>query len=799
MSVRNLFGGGKAIVSSILNILGMALAFTSLYIMFVQVNFDLGYNKRIPDADRIFVMSVPDWYENGHYMTWLSRPVCEQVISSLSCVEDGGMAYCATNGNNLRFYASPDSDSSFDLFFTSLSSGALKVFGIQTVEGSLEKMVKPGDGIALSEKKARELSVGAGDFIYTKSQSGEISSLEIVAVFKEFPKNCDMYGMDAFDCVGDQSIDDWNEWSYPYFVKLRSASDKEKFEEDAFDIILKLSSEDTEKPMSDEERAEIEKRMKIKLFPLEDLYFDKTVSTPGRSGNRTSTYTLLAIAVLVIVIAFINFVNFFFALVPVRIRGFNTRKILGASRAQLTMRVIAESLLIITIALGLAALLTTAFAKSEFSSLISCSIAFSSNVGVTVCTVLASLALGVVCSLYPALYITSFSPALAMKGCMDSSVKGKAFRTGLVGFQFFVSICLIICVSFITMQRNYMMGHDMGFDRSHLLQARTSWKIAMEIRESVTDRLESEPGIKDVTWTNGKIVEPGRMGWGREFKGETIHFECYPVSYNFLDFMGIKLIEGRDFVKSDEQCEDGIFIFNKAARDKFGLTLEDKMNGHNGPTDIAGFCEDFNYRPLSKDVQPFALYVFGKNSWKALNTLYIRTEANTDIPRLMDRIKSTLHEMDPTVPKDEIDVQFFDEQLESQYAAEKKTSRIISLFTALAIAISLMGVFGMVMFEAEHRRKEIGVRRVNGATVGDILRMFNTKFVRIVTVCFVIAIPACYLIIDSYLKGFAYRMSIHWWVFALSFIVVLLVTVAVVTLRSLSAALSNPVESLRKE
>lgn len=798
MSIRRIIGGKSNGVSTALNVLGMAMAFAAMYIIMVQVTYDLGYNKKIKDSERIYVISTPDWYQDGHYMTWLSRPICENIISSISGVEAGGMSYCASNGATEQYYLSPESDTGISLFRTSFSAGALDVFGVQAVQGDLDKMVKPSDGIALSEKKAKEMSVGVGDVIYRKEMMGGLSAVTVAAVFKEFPKNSDMYGFDCFDCIGEQSIDNWSEWSYPYFVKLHSSSDKEDVERQAFEFMIKLSAQDTEAP-TEEEVAEVEKRLKIRLFPLEDLYFDKTVSSPGRSGNRTSTYTLLAIAVLVIAIAFINFVNFFFALVPVRMRGFNTRKILGASRARLASRVVGESLAMVVSGLAIAAILVTLFSGSELSSLISCSTAFPDNVGVTVAVCALMIVTGIGSSLYPAFYITSFSPAFALKGSLGSAGRGNVFRTGLVGFQFLVSMCLIICVSFITMQRNYMMHHDTGFDRSCLLQVNTSAKIAKNMSEAVSDRLKAEPGIKDVTWANGRIIEHGRMGWGRDFKGERVSFECYPVSYNFLDVMGIELVEGRNFTKADEQSETGVFIFNEAARDKFGLTLEDKMPGHNGDTEIAGFCRNFNYRPLSQEVAPFALYIFGKTSWKIRNTLYIRTEAKTDISALIDGVKNILHEMDPLVPKDEINVEFFDRQMESYYSSEKRTSRIISLFTILAIVISLMGVFGLVMFEAEYRRKEIGIRRVNGATVGDILWMFNVRFVRIVLICFVIAVPLAWWIVDSYLKGFAYRMPVHWWVFALALLAVLAVTVIVVTARSLSAATSDPVEAIRTE
>ena len=179
--------------------------------------------------------------------------------------------------------------------------------------------------------------------------------------------------------------------------------------------------------------------------------------------------------------------------------------------------------------------------------------------------------------------------------------------------------------------------------------------------------------------------------------------------------------------------------------------------------------------------------------------LFIRTEAGVDVTALMRRIQTALHDLDPTFAADDFDVQLFDQTLQSQYKKEQNLSKLVTLFTILAIVISLMGVFGLVMFETEHRRKDIGIRRVHGATVQQILAMFNSRFVKIVLVCFVIAVPVSIVIMRRYLEGFAYQVPLYIWVFALAIIAVLGITVLVVTLRSLRAATMNPVKSLRTE
>ena len=799
MLIRNLIGGKSSAISKLLNILGMAMAFAALYIIMVQVNHDFGYNRKIKDADRIYLITTPDWYTPGNWMPWLSRPLCEAAIDNISCVECGGT--CAlVNTQTDRYWLSEDRSGEFFLDRCEVSLGALQALGVEALEGSLDNLV-PWTDLAISDTKAKELGLHAGDVIYGLDGNGKVQENTIAAVFKHFPANTDLGSVDYFVNLGDMSLDKFSEWSYPYFVKLHSSEDKELFEQQAYDYMLKTflnMAGDHGEEVSDEDMEEAKSRLQVKLFPIDEMYFEKTLSSPGRSGSKTTTWTLLVIAILMIVIAFINFINFFFALVPVRLKAVNTRKILGASRTGLILGIVGESVVMIVIALAIAAGIVKLFCGSTFASLIPCSALISENIGVAALTTLGGMSLAVISSLYPALYITSFTPAFALKGSFGTASKGKAFRTGLIGFQFIVSTVLIICACFVTMQRQYMLHYEMGFDRSHLLQVYTSSQIA-NMRKTTTSELKSNPEIKDVTFANGDIVSNNRMGWGRQFKGEQISFMCYPVQWNFLDFMGIEIIEGRNFTESDEICENGVFIFNEAARDKFGLTIEDKMLGHQGETEIAGICMNFNYRALAEGVEPFALYVFGRNSWKMLTTLYIRTQPGADIPVLMDWIKTKLHELDPSVPKDEFEVSFFDSRLDSEYGKERRTSRIILLFTALAIVISLMGVFGLVMFEAEYRRKEIGIRRVNGATVTDILKMFNIKFIRIVLICFLISLPIGWLIADAYLKAFAYRMPMYWWVFVLALAAVLLVTVTVVTLRSLSAALSDPVESIKAE
>ena len=632
--------------------------------------------------------------------------------------------------------------------------------------------------------------------------------MEIVALFRDFQENSDLGHVNAITDMGDSSIDSRSEWSYTYAVKLHDASQKEAFEKSSDvvvkDYIRKLYGIDESSSAEDiAEMDEILNGFNVKLVSLQDIYYTKVLDgKPGGFGNRTTDITMLAVAILIILIALINFINFFFALVPARLRSVNTYKIFGVSRTSLIFNFIFESVGLVAIALALAAIIVILLLRTSIAGILSSSAVFGDNVPVLAMTVGAAVLTAVVGSIYPAFYITSFQPALVLKGSFSGSVSGRRLRTALIGFQFVISMSLIICAMFIKMQHTYMMNYDMGFNKSCLLSGYIPYDVCWygSQNEAFEDKLRSNPQIQDITWADGEIVNTSRMGWGRDYKGKTIYFQCYPVAYNFLKFMGIDIVDGRDFMKSDEVSEGGVMIFNEQAKKDFDVDFVTPAPGHEDGTVTAGICKDFNFRPLQYGRGDFAFYVFGKNRWRdGLHQVYIRTAPGADVQSVIKFVLATVKEMVPYADDELYSLDFFDKELGAQYRQESRLSTLISIFTLVAIIISLMGVFGLVLFDTQHRSREIAVRRVMGGSVGDILKMFNAKYIRIVLASFVIAAPLSWWVISRYFAGFAYHTPIHWWVFALSLLIVLAITMLIVTLRSWDAATSNPVDSLKND
>lgn len=797
--MKKLFKG-----SGILNLLGMTVAFAALYILLVQVHYDLSYNKGIKDAERIYIMATPSWFEQGQWQVNLNRPLQKAILESAGMAESSGVAYIGGDGKNTIRIGEGEQQREYQVGFSQLTRGALDVFGFTPVVGSFDGMEKE-ETVAISESAAKLMQVGVGDAIYVGPKAK--APMKIVAVYEDMPNNSDLNNIHALFCyqLQENGIDNFSEWSYHHFVKLNAPDSKEAFEAHAKKVVeefwkmrMESAPEEVRGSVSQSMIDEQISRCTVTLLPFDQMYYNKQIYSPaGRSGNKTTTITLLVVAILIVAITLINFVNFFMAQVPKRIKGVNTRKILGSSRAALVGDMIFESGVLVAVSLCAAVAVVLLFKSSTYANLISCTLAFEHNLPVIGITIMAALVMTIAASVYPALYITSFPPALALKGALGTSQKGKALRYTLICLQFSISIAFVTSALFLKRQHSYMMNYDMGFNKEYLLTA--SIGVSTSERDAFSDELLKSPLIKDVAWAAGPLVNSTRMGWGRTFKGEQINIDSYPVSWNFLRFMGIDVVEGRDFTQADEQSEHGVFIFNKMAKEKYGFTLEDKLSGHSDATEIAGFCENFQFRPLQYELNPFAFYIFGKNPWWDLNHLYIRTEPGAPYKEVEDAVKDVILKFNPGANVSEYSIRFFEEELGRQYRKEKQLTTMVTLFTLLAIIISLMGVFGLVMFETQYRRKEIGVRRVHGSSIMDILVMFNIKFAKLLVVSFVIAAPVTLRIIDYYYSTFAHSAEISLWVFLLALLLVAAIVFIVVTIGSFRAATENPVSSLKSE
>ena len=795
-------------ISSLLNVIGLTLAFTAFYVIMTQVWWELGYNRSLHEADRIYLVENEDWYEPGKWSSWLNRPVPERVIASTAGVEVGGCMWGGFGSGTC--WTSNEPSFGYNKFSASCGSVSLPfldVFAFRSVEGDVHDLGKP-KSVIVSREAAERMRVGVGSLIWVDTDEPQPDgAMEVVAVFEDFPDNSLLGECEVVKNLGETNLYTTSEWSFNYFVKFRPGADPDEFARQWTNVNQEMQREAAEKRAAAGDAADDDDESGIygvRLSPVSELYFESDSQAPCRQGSVVTTYTLLGIAVLVIVLAFINFVNFFFALVPVRIRTVNTFKVFGAPASSLRFNFVFEAFGLVLIALLAAWYVSFALQGTEFASYISASLALSQNLEVVGLVAVVAFVMALAASLYPAWYITSFAPALVVKGSFGGTRSGRRLRTLLLGVQFFISIGLIIATSFIRLQHDYMMHYDMGFDKENLLAVRLSERGAVSY-DALRQKLLSDPQVKDVTGATSRLVSVGRMGWGREFKGRQVAFQSYVVQPDFLCVMGIPITDGRDFLESDFDKELGTMIFNEAARREFEMQVGDRINGFVSPDEqIVGFCADFNFKPLQYGVSPFCFYLLPKkiqqeNYWHLPHVVYVRMTPGADIAAVTAHIRRCIAEVDPRTEPGDIVVRVFDEELGLEYDNERKLTAIVGLFALLAVVIALMGVFGLVLFETQHRRREIAVRRVMGASRGEILAMFNRRYVMLVAVCFVLAVPVSIWAVRHWLAGFAYAVPLYWWVFALALAGVLAVTALTVTVRSWHAVNENPAESVKSE
>ena len=783
--------------SSLLNIVGLTLAFTACYIILVQVRWEMTYNRTLRDSERIYLIETTDWYEPGAWQSWINRPLSERLISSTSAIEAGG---CTWSGFGptvvLRENASKMGYDRFNTYSGFISLSLLDVFDFQPVAGDVHDL-KRAQSVIISRTTAEQLGVGVGDMVWcdTEQPSAE-NAREVVAIFEDFPQNSLLADCKMAMDLGDRSLDEPSEWSYNYFVRLQPGTDPGAVADGWEKFFIEMN------PGEANEEGHLDTDP-VRLSCIRDLYFESDSRVPCAQGSLVTTYTLLGIALLVIALAFINFVNFFFALVPVRIRTVNTFKVFGAPNSSLRFGFVFEAVGLVVIALLLAWYLSFAIQSTELASYISAPLNLAQNLPVIGILLAVAVVMALVASLYPAWYITSFPPAMVVKGSFSGTAGGRRLRTLLLGFQFTISLGLIVATGFILLQHNFMLRQEMGFDRRNMMAVQLSEKAALGY-DALRNRLLADPRVVDVTGAEGRLVSANRMSWGRRYKDEPIILQAYIVRWNFLKMMGITITDGRDFLESDERKETGMLICNEAARNEYKLELGDEIGGFCGNDPLVGVCADFHFRPMQYNVVPFVFYVIPeemshKNGGRASQLLYLRYRPEADVEGVADYLRQCIAETDPHLTPGEIQIRTFEEELGQEYAKERRLATVVGLFTLLSVVIALMGVFGIVLFETQHRRREVAIRKVMGATTAEVLRLFNRRYVVLVVVCFILAAPVGFWIVDRWLASFAYRTPIHWWVFAAAFAAVLLVTIGTVTFCSWRTADENPADSVKSE
>ena len=777
----------KTGVSTLINILGMSVAFAAAMILMVQVRWDTTFDANYEGHKQVFRMEN-NWMDDGLYSTHFARLQIEIAKTASPDIEAMGTLMWMAQEVTLK---KDGEETVLSVPSARVDSSMFSVFPFEWVEGSAREFAA-SDAVVVSESYARTF-FGDESAIGKKFKAGNGMEVQVIGVFKDMPKNYSMhYGV--LVNLGDEFLDMPSEWSFSAFLKIIDPSRAKETEALMANAVLEQLGGDYDAEEGDQFRKG------FRIVNLHDAHFERDVRANIASANKAITITLAAIAILLILIAIINFINFAFAEIPFRIKNINTRKVLGEGRGSLIVRQLLHAGLIALVAFAIACLIMHVVAGSSWAAYVSDSLALKDNIDILALMLGVALVSAVIAGLAPALYSTSQPAALVLKGSYGTSVKGKALRNMLVGLQFVLSFLFILMALFVGVQTKYMMGKDMGFDKARVLQTWCGYPAGNQ-KDALRSHLLQNPSIEAVTFADSPIVSDGKMGWSRTGdNGNQVFMEVLPVDDNFVQFFGLQIVEGRDFRESDNQNESGSIIPNETYMQMFPqFHVGSLMYGHVDNCEIVGVVKDFNFKSLQHAMGPLVLYNWGKQGWRSFGTMYVRTVPGADFKDVSDYIKDAICKFDPRREPHMITVSHLDQRIEDMYQSEQSLGRLITIASFVALLIAIIGIIGLVFFETQFIRKEIAVRRVNGATVGSILKMINKKYLIMAGASFAIAAPVAYWLMTAWRKGFAYQAPVPVWIFIVALLAVAAITLAVVTLQSWRAANANPVESLKNE
>lgn len=762
-------------LSTLLNILGMSVAFAAFMIIIMQVWHDHSYNSPIKDRDKIFMAYSTD-KEKTKY-TYISLLWCEKIKEISPHAKD----YTFLGYSDPKTTLCIGKDQYTTGKITTVSSNYLSFFNFQMIVGGSD-CLNEYNAVAVPESFALKY-FGTTDVI-GKTIDREQETY-INGVYKDFPGNCfiknDIYQQFY---ISPELKENWEYNSLTMFLKTDSPAAITEIQKS---INAFLSDYNKNNPYAF--------RQSFAFVPLNELHTTHGIEgSPDVPINTSTELILISIAIAIILIASINYVNFANSLMPVRLQSINTQKILGATvrslRGALILESIAICLLSFIIAIGLSAVLNT----TSLATLTEAGMSPIDNYQSLLLTFGVAILVGFVAGAIPAFRATSYSPAVALKGNFGLSPSGKIIRTAVVGLQFFISAVLIIGACYMQQQRQYLTrSADYGFAKDELVVCDIAYPAHMPERSTIAEALRKLPFVSSVTFSWSTLGEDSNtQGWVfKDVNGDPVDPRTLFGETDYLKTMGIRLIEGRDFAPTDSAA----IIVNQHTRDKYPETVGVGKYMSFGDTqyEIVGICENAKFSTLSTATEPILII---KMPGYPCNILNVRVEKGANMFASMKEIQKTLDQFDPGYP---FETQLYDQILDATYQKESKLSTQITIFSALAIFISIIGVFGLVMFDSEYRKREIAIRKVFGATTSGILKMFNLRYLTILLVSFIAAIPVVWLIIGKWLENFAYKIEMEWWVIIAVFIVLAAITVATVTCQCLRIARSKPVESLKSE
>jgi putative ABC transport system permease protein len=803
VALRNLW---KNKAFSAINIAGLSVGLAVCLLIVLYVKDELSYDRYNTQSVNIYRVDA-DIYFNGTQFISAASPAplaptlmkdYPQIVQYVRLRNFGDILIRKDN-QNIPNHNAIFADSTF-----------FQVFSIPMIKGNRLTALNEPNSIVIDETTAKKY-FNSTDVVGKTLYVDNSVNCKITGVISDFPPQSHFH-FSFIRPMHDTYHDDQGDWlsnNYASFVLVRPGVSKASLQNsvDATINNYLVKQLDQVLHMNANDLKHSSNHFIYPVMPLTDIHLHSNKSYEFEAnGNITYVYIFSIIAIFILLIACVNFMNLSTARSANRAKEVGIRKVAGSTRSSLVTQFLTESVLTsflsLLIAIGIAALLLPLFNQLAGKQMNVWTLFSTWLLPVLIALI---VVVGCIAGSYPAFYLSSFQPVQVLKGSIAKGFKNSWLRSGLVVFQFFISISLIIGTIVIYNQLTYIRSREIGYNRDQVLVINNTYALDKNIKTFRQDMLKIS-GVQGATVAGSLPVETSynQNGWFKDptldAKQVNIMTDFY-VDQNYIPTMDMQMEAGRNFSK-DFPTDSSAVIINETAAKLIGFKnpLTETLYRPSGyasnggfaskPFHIIGVVKDFNFNSMHDKVGPLIIEL-------SENYGRIAMRINTkNIPALISEVEKKWNSMGPGQP---FSYTFLDADFNKIYNADQRTGKLFITFAIFAIFIACLGLFGLVTYAAEQRVKEIGVRKVLGASVGEIVAMISKDFIKLVLIAFVIAFPVSWLMMNKWLQSFAYRINISWWVFALAGLLTIAIALITVSFQAIKAALANPTRSLRSE
>ncbi len=788
---------------SFLNIAGLAVGIASCLLILLFVKSELSYDRFHEKAERIYRVGFKFHVGTNQFDAALGPcPLADAMLRDFPEVESAARIFARQSRGGDVFVRYGDKRFQEKSFLWA-DPAIFDIFTISFLRGKPDEALEQPNSVILTGEAA-EKYFGQEDPMGKMLELEDGSLYMVRGVTEGWPEPSHFHFdfLASFSSLPKSRDQDFYDTAVFTYILLQDSSSVERLEPKLAEFSGKCMAPVIEKIMAVPYKDFLESGNFIGFMvqPLLDIHLHSDWGNELEpQGNFNTVVIFSAIAVLILAVACINFINLTTARSIQRANEVGVRKVVGSTHGQLIRQFLSESIFLSFISILLAVIISGLFLP-VFNSLVGkgFSTAYFLNISSILVIVLGALVIGMVAGSYPAFFMASFRPVAVLKGKIQSGFKGRTFRDILVVFQFCVSIILLLGTAVIYGQLHYIRNKELGFEKEHVIVIQRAEKLGLQ-QQAFKNRLKQNPDVLSATFTDSlpqMLLEAKVFQKEGEGSSENNTLIAISADHDFLETYGIQIIKGRHFEK-DRSSDSAAIILNEAAVK--ALDIKDPLEKRlirvglkRKPMDIIGIINDFHMEPLHAKIGPVAVIPLGEMPGVLLS---VRVRPG-NLQSTLSYVRTQWNQFTNSQPFEYV---FFDDQFDSIYKTEVQAGKLIAAFACLAVFIACLGLLGLASFTVGQRTKEIGIRKVLGASVAGIFVLLNKDFIKRVLIANLIAWPLAYYAMNKWLQNFAYRVSISIWMFMASAAAAIIIALLTVSYLSVKSALGNPVDSLRYE